>query len=321
MITPASSPFRHVDPVTLMRIKSLELRARHVVEGFFTGLHRSPYHGFSVEFTEYRQYVPGDDPRYLDWRLAARSDRDYIKRFEDETNLCCQFILDASRSMAYGSLSHTKIDYARTLVATLAWFLSQQRDAVGLATFADRLVEYVPPRHRAGHFRRLLVQLERAGDAGATALGPPLEEVADRFTRRGMVVVVSDLLATLDDWETALGAVVGRGHEVLVLQVLDPAEIEFPFADPAWFENVESGQRMYVDPAAARASYLRKFAAHDGRVRALCERLGVVHRRLRTDEPLEHALFELLQLRQHAGRRVVRRRAAGNPAAAGGARP
>ena len=147
-----------------MRIKSLQMRARVAVEGFIKGIHRSPYHGFSVEFSEYREYTPGDDPRYLDWRLFARSDRYYVKRFEDETNLRCYLVLDTSRSMGYGSGTYSKSEYARTAAATIAYFLSTQRDAVGLLTFEDRITDYLPPRHRPGHLRRLMAMLEREPD-------------------------------------------------------------------------------------------------------------------------------------------------------------
>ena len=148
------------------------------VEGFVKGIHRSPYHGFSVEFSEYRQYMPGDDPRYLDWRLFARSDRYYVKRFEDETNLRCTIVLDTSRSMGYGSGPYTKARYARTAAATLAYFLSTQRDAVGLATFEDRITDYLAPRHRPGHLRRLMAMLEREPQGRTTDLAGPLEEIA-----------------------------------------------------------------------------------------------------------------------------------------------
>jgi len=174
-----------IDPATLMRIKSLELRAKLVVEGFQNGLNRSPFHGFSVEFTEYREYSPGDDPRYIDWKLAARSDRNYIKRFEDETNLRCQIMLDLSRSMQFSSLSYTKADYARTLVATLSHFLLKQRDAVGLMTFADTPGEFIPPRFRLGQLRRILVALERATTGKTTSVVQPLAAIASRQPRRG----------------------------------------------------------------------------------------------------------------------------------------
>src|SRR5215218_78525 len=150
-----------IDPLTLMRIKSLHLRAQIVVQGFLSGLHRSPHHGFSVEFSEYRQYTSGDDPRYVDWRVLARSDRYYIKRFEDETNLRCHLLVDLSKSMGFGSIKYTKIDYARTAAATLAYFLSMQRDAVGLVTFDERIADYLPARYRPGHLHRLMVCLER----------------------------------------------------------------------------------------------------------------------------------------------------------------
>ncbi|MGC3967395.1 MAG: DUF58 domain-containing protein [Pirellulales bacterium] len=203
-----------LDPAALMRIKHLELRARVVVEGFFSGLHRSPYHGFSVEFTEYRQYTPGDDPRYLDWKLFARSDRYYIKRFEDETNLRCHLVVDFSRSMDYGSLGYTKADYARTLAATLAYFLYGQRDAAGLTTFDDKLLDFLPPRYRAGHLRRLMLLLERAAAGTATSLHKPLERVAELLRKRGVVVVVSDLLAPLDGLAEQLAALVSRGTKL-----------------------------------------------------------------------------------------------------------
>ena len=160
-----------IDPQTLMRIKSLQVRARVVVEGFFKGIHQAvPIHGFSVEFSEYREYSPGDDPRFLDWRLFARSDRYYVKRFEDETNLRCQLVLDTSRSMGYRSGAYSKSDYARTAAATIAYFLSTQRDAVGLMTFEDRIVEYLPARHRPGHLRRLMAILDREPAGRATDL-------------------------------------------------------------------------------------------------------------------------------------------------------
>src|SRR5271166_2529165 len=167
------------DPKALMAIRNLELRARVVVEGFWKGLHRSPYHGFSAEFTEYRQYSPGDDTRYLDWRLYARTDRHYLKRFEDETNLRCHLLVDQSPSMTYGSLAYSKADYVRTLAATLAWFLHGQGDAVGLVSFNERVRDYFPPRHRHGHLRQLMLALERPAEGRITNVGEPLRRVAE----------------------------------------------------------------------------------------------------------------------------------------------
>src|SRR5437660_5779295 len=166
-----------IDPQTLMRIKSLQMRARIVVQGFLSGLHRSPHHGFSVEFSEYRQYSPGDDPRYLDWRLYARTDRYFIKKFEDETNLRCHLLVDHSRSMTYGSLAYTKAQYANTLAATLAYFLYLQGDAVGLLTFDEQIREYLPARHRTGHLRHLMLRLEQPAGGQATDLSAPFERL------------------------------------------------------------------------------------------------------------------------------------------------
>lgn len=297
---PIASGPGFVDPRVLLQIESLELRARHVVDGFWSGLNRSPYHGFSVEFTEYRQYTPGDDPRYLDWKLYARSDRYYIKRFEDETNLRCLVLLDASRSMEYGSGDYTKFDYARTLAASFGYFLIQQRDAVGLARFTAGIDEFIPPRYRTGHWRRLLVALEKPCTGQATELSPPLEQVAERLTRRGMLVLISDLLAPLKNVELSLGCLTARGQEVLVFQTLDPAEMTFDFDRPELFEDLESGRKLYVDPAALRTEYRRKLNEHLAAVQHLCERLGVTYRRLTTDQPLGDALGDFLRSRMRS---------------------
>src|SRR6266705_2629692 len=187
-----------IDPQALMSIKNLELRARVVVEGFWNGIHRSPYHGFSVEFTEYRQYSPGDDPRYLDWRVFARSDRYFIKKFEDETNLRCHLLADNSRSMAFGSLGYSKAKYAATLAATVAYFLYLQGDAVGLLTFDEQIRDYLPARHRAGHLRHLMLALEKPGGGAATDLTPPLKRMAEIVRKRGVIVLLSDFLAPLE---------------------------------------------------------------------------------------------------------------------------
>ena len=301
---------RRIDPKTLMRIKSLELRARHVVQGFWAGLNRSPFHGFSVEFTEYRPYVQGDEPRYLDWRLYARSDRYYLKRFEDETNLRCQLLVDYSRSMEYGSLGFTKLDYAKTLAATLGYFLLQQRDAVGLAPFTDRIEEYVPPAYRTGHLRRLLVQLERPPDKPVTQLAKCLEDLGRRLMRRGMVILISDFLSPLDGLELALGTLSQRGQEIVAFHLSDPQEVRFDFTQPEMFEDLETGHRVYVDPSWLKDEYRRKMTEHLKRVRLICEGRGVSYHHLTLDTPLETALPDVLRLRTAAGGRKAKRRPA-----------
>lgn len=297
-----------IDPQALMTIRSLELRAKAVVEGFWNGMHRSPYHGFSVEFTEYRQYTPGDDPRYLDWRVYARSDKYFIKKYEDETNLRCHLLVDQSRSMEYGSRGYTKANYAATLAATLAYFLHLQGDAIGLLTFDAEVREFLPARGRAGHLRQIMLSLEKPAGGKATDLVAPLERITSLIRKRGMVALISDFLAPLDRLERNLIALTAGGHEVTIFQVLDPAEIDFGLQQPSVFEDVESARTIYIDPAAARAGYLKKFEAHTDALRAICQKLGIGYQQLSTARPLELSLFEFVQGRMRGGRQVRRAR-------------
>ncbi len=295
-----------IDPQALMAIRSLEMRARVVVEGFWTGIHRSPYHGFSVEFTEYRQYTPGDDPRYLDWKLFARSDRYFIKKFEDETNLRCHVLADNSRSMNFGSRGYSKAAYANTLAATLAFFLHQQGDAIGVLTFDDQIREYLPARHRPGHLRHLMFALEKPPGGAATDLAAPLKRIVEIVRKRSLMVLLTDLLAPIATLESNLATLTASGHEVVVFQVLDPAELSFDFAKAALFRDLESGRELYIDPDAVRADYRRQFDAHCAAVEATCAKLGIVLRRLTTDQPLELALFDFLRERMNRGKLVKR---------------
>jgi uncharacterized protein (DUF58 family) len=297
-----------ISPQALMAIKNLEVRARIVVEGFWHGIHRSPYHGFSVEFTEYRQYSPGDDPRYLDWQLYARTDRYYIKKFEDETNLRCYLLVDHSRSMDYGSLGYTKSQYANTLAATLAYFLYVQGDAVGLLTFDERIREYLPARHRTGHLRRLMLQLEESAGGTATDLNAPLKRIVELVRKRSLMVMISDLLAPIDALEKNLTALAACGHDVMLFHVLDPAELAFQFDKAILFRDVESGRDLFIDPATARKEYLRQLNAHNAAVLTACQRLGVGYRRFATDRPLELAMFDFLRERMQRGKFINRRR-------------
>src|SRR6185369_9105174 len=284
-----------ISPHALMAIKNLEFRARVVVEGFWNGLHRSPYHGFSVEFTEYRQYTPGDDPRWVDWKLFARSDRYFLRKFEDETNLRCQLVVDASRSMGYGSISYTKGDYANTLGATLAHFLSKQGDAVGVLTFDEKVRDYLPARNRPGHLRHLMLALEKASAGTSTDLISPLDRAVELTRKRGLMVLISDLLATVDRFEASLAAMAACGHEVVVFHVLDPAEMSFNFDKAALFLDIESGRELYIDPEQARKEYLRKFTAHNAGIESACRKLGAAYHRLVIDQPLELALFDFMR--------------------------
>ncbi len=306
---PTASNF--LDPAALMGIRNLELRARTVVEGFWHGLHRSPYHGFSVEFSEYRPYATGDDPRWLDWKLVGRTDRYFIKKFEDETNLRAYLLVDNSRSMSFtGKAGVAKTDYARTLAATLAYFLAQQGDATGLLTFDETVREYLPARHRPGHLRHLMLALERPVAGVSTDLAAPLRRVAELVRKRGLVVLISDLLAPAETLYASLSLLTAARHEVIVLQVLDPAELIFDFAEPARFVDVETGRDVFIDPALARKDYRAQFDAHLTAIRATCQQLGITHLQLSTAQPLELALFDFLKARSARGKLIRRRVAA-----------
>jgi uncharacterized protein (DUF58 family) len=305
MVAPAPKPpatAALIDPQALMNIRSLELRARAVVEGFWSGLHRSPYHGFSVEFTEYRPYTPGDDLRHLDWKVLGRSDRHFIKKYEDETNLRCHLVVDQSRSMDYGTRGYTKARYASTLAATLAYFLHLQGDAIGLLTFDEAVREYLPARHRPGHLRQLMYVLEKPTAGRATSLTAPLERLAAIMRKRALVALLSDFLAPVERLERDLLTLTAAGHEVTVFQVLDPAELNLGLDRAAIFEDVETGRSLYLDPAVARAEYVKKLDAHCAALRASCRKLGIGYHLLAADQPLELALFEFLQERMTRGR-------------------
>ncbi|MES2922708.1 MAG: DUF58 domain-containing protein [Verrucomicrobiota bacterium] len=301
-------PSIYADPAALMRIRDLELRARSVVEGYWKGLHRSPRHGFSAEFAEYRAYVPGDDIRFLDWKVLARRDRTFIRKFREETNLRCHILLDLSRSMGYGSLTYTKLEYARTLAATLAVFLHQQGDEVGLLTFDEVPRDYLPPRHRSGHLHAILAALGRPALGKSAGLHAPVETILSRGRMRGVIFVISDFLTPLEELKAPLSSLAACGHDVTLLQTLDPAEIGFTFEGSVNFEDLESGRTLPADPDQIRTGYLKKFNAHQQGLKTLCDTLGILHHLLPTDRPLESALHTYLSDRQSRGPRVSRTR-------------
>lgn len=290
------------DPLALLAVKDLSLRAKVVMEGVQSGLHRSPFSGFSSEFTEYRQYSPGDDLRYLDWRAYARSDRYYIKKYEDETNLRALILLDVSRSMRFGSGPHPKIEYARTLAATLARFLHEQRDVVGTALFDEKVQDVVPPRWRPGHLNHIYATLSREPAGRETAIGSALSEVARLCRKRTLLLIVSDFLAPVETWSTALGELTAARHDVRALQVLDPAELNLEFGRAAMWEDLESGEARYVDPTQARADYTTQINAHLAEVNGAFDNYGVLHHLTTTAQPLTAALVTFLQTRRGAAR-------------------
>lgn len=289
-----------LDPDVLARIDNLELLARTVVDGFLHGLHRSPYLGLSMDFAEHRPYMPGDDIRRIDWRLYARTDRHYIKLFEAETNANFMVMLDISRSMSYGSGAVSKLDYARYLAACLVYFSKQQRDRVGLVTFDQDVVGYVPPSAR--NLDLCLHTLDRARAGRPGELVGPLTKTAEALRRKGILVLVSDLYEDVDGILKAVRVLAGQGHDVIVFHVLDPAELEFPFESPASFEDLETGERMPVIPGKLRETYRGLVDEH---VSALEERFKarrIDYVLLDTSRPLDHALFRYLVAREKKSR-------------------
>ncbi|MFY9252325.1 MAG: DUF58 domain-containing protein [Fuerstiella sp.] len=296
--SPSVASTSFMDPKVVMSIKSLELRAKVIVNGFRTGLNKSPKHGFSVEFSEYRQYTQGDDPRFIDWKLYARTDRSFIRLFEDETNLRCYIVADFSNSMSFGSLGYTKHDYSRSIAASLAWMLNRQGDAVGLSLFDEKVRMVVPARYRPGQLRRIMVTLEEPTSGSETNPEHALEHAARRLNKRGFVVLISDLLAPVEQFEAGLKLLRGCGHDVIVFQVLDPVELDLKIDGPRLFEDLETRQKIYADPEDTNASYIQKITAHNEAVQAVCEKLGAAFVRTVTNEPLEMALSEFLHARR-----------------------
>ena len=291
---------KYLSPEIVSKLKGMELRARMVVEGFITGLHKSPYHGFSVEFAEHRQYMPGDSIRDIDWKVYAKSDRYYIKQYEEETNLKAYILLDCSASMGYSSSAALppKFDYALTLAASLSYLMLKQRDAVGLVTFADTISHYLPPRSAGGHLHNLLYHFSNLQTASTTDLALPLHEMAERIRRRGLIIVISDLFDDPARIVSGLKHFRHRKHEVIVFQVLDPRERDFAFAGEAIFEDMETGEKITTLPWQIRKDYLRKFKATADLIAAECRQARVDYHQIDTSMPFDQALYSFLAKRE-----------------------
>jgi uncharacterized protein (DUF58 family) len=289
-----------LDPAVVARLGTLELKARTIVEGFLSGLHRSPFKGFSVEFAEYRQYIPGDDLSTIDWKVYARSDRYYVKKFEEETNLDCHVMLDVSGSMAYGSGAMTKFEYGACLAASLGYLMNRQRDAIGLMAFDDQTVSMLPASARPGHLRAVLVTLDRLALGKETNVSKPLHQLCDALTKRGMVVLISDLL---DDPESVIRGLKHfqfRGCDVIVFHVLDRDELEFPFERATRFEDLETADEVMAVPGLVRAHYLEAIGGLIDRYRRELGAAGIDYTLLPTSQPLEMALLSYLSTRSRA---------------------
>ena len=297
---PSTTTYEYLDPVALSRLKNLSLAARKVVEGYFAGMHRSPNKGFSIEFAEHREYVAGMDPRHVDWRVLARRDKLYIKQYEEEISLRCHLIVDKSGSMDYKSdkAAMTKLQYSCYLAASLAYLMAFQHDASGLITFDTAVRDQIPAKQGPGHLRVLMDTLEKTKAGGETSLAVTLHRLAESLKRRSLVIILSDLF---DDPEKLVGALKHfrhARHEVVVMQILDPAEVTFPFDDVTRIEDMENGREVTSDPRAFRNAYLEEFGRFLETVRGGCRSAGIDHVVAQTDQRFDLFLGNYLARRQ-----------------------
>ena len=287
---------QYLDPKTLARLHGLDLKARLIVEGYVAGLHKSPYHGFSVEFAEHREYVAGDDLRYVDWKVFGKTDRYYVKQYEEETNFACHLLLDTSESMLYRSegAAVSKLEYAQYITAALAYLVLQQQDAVGLATFDTAVRSFVRAASQPSHLKQLCHVLEQNPARGETSIGPILHDLAERIKKRGLVVIVSDFFDDVANILLGLKHFRHRRHEVIALQVIDPAEQDFPFRDPTLFKGLEGLPEEMTEPRSLRKAYQQEFQNFVTALGRGCRDLHMEHVLLRTDAPLDLALSTFL---------------------------
>ncbi len=285
-----------LDPRTLAKLKGLHLRARHIVEGYVSGLHRSPYHGFSIEFAEHREYAPGDDLRYVDWKVFGRTDKFYLKQYEDETNLLCYLVLDVSESMTYRSspAALSKLEYAQALAASVAWLVLEQQDAAGLVTFDNQIRTLLRPASNSSHLQQMIQVMENVSPGKKTAAGPIFHELAERLKKRGVVMILSDFFDNVNSLLAGLKHFHHRRHDVVLLHVLDPAELDFPFQRPTQFQGLEEFPDVMTDPQALRRAYMKELGIFQQKLQEGCRTMNMDYELMRTDRPLDAALRSFL---------------------------
>lgn len=297
---PSTTTYKYLDPEALSRLKNLSLAARQVVEGYFAGMHKSPHKGFSIEFAEHREYVPGIDPRHIDWRVLGRRDKLYYKQYDEETSLRCHLLLDKSASMGYKSdgVALTKLEYGSYLCASLAYLAAFQHDAAGLITYDTAVRDRIPPRQGPGHLRLLMERLEHTTPGQETTLSATFHQLAETIKRRSLVVVVSDLFDDPTALLSALKHFRHKKHEVIVFQVLDPAEVSFPFDDVTQVEDMENARLITSDPRALRKSYLDELAKFLDAIRDGCRSAHIDYVVAPTDQRFDLFLGTYLARRQ-----------------------
>lgn len=286
-----------LDPRVLASLDNLELRARVVVEGFLSGLHKSPNRGFSVEFNDYRNYYAGDDMRHVDWKLYARSEKFYIKQYEDETNVRCFIVLDTSASMSYSSGGISKLEYGRTLASALAYFIMRQRDAVGLITFDDQVREFIPARCRQPHLMQILRTLASLKSGTRTDAVKPLSDLASHLRKKSLVILITDLIDDEERVVSALQNLRSMGNDVIAFQIMDDAELNFPFNEASEFIDMESNESYTTSPAAIRNAYLKNLNEFLDFCRKQCQSSGVDYCLINTENPLDEALTSYMTKR------------------------
>lgn len=302
----ASSGTRHLDPKTLDKIKRLDVRARLVVEGFISGQHRSPHNGYAIEFAAHREYAPGDDLRHIDWKVWSKTDRLYIKEYEEETNLKCHLIVDSSKSMRYGETTGwSKFDYAATAAASLAYMLQQQADSVGLVMFSDKIDKTFKTSSHPSHLKMLLHELEQTEPSSTTDVEAPFLELASRIRQRGIVAVFSDLFVDPEQLGESLNQFRLRRNEVIVFHVMHHDELEFPFQDNTLFKGMEVNAELHTEPRALRQSYLEAVDRYMTRVKKVCATAGIDHVLLDTSKPLDGVLSSYLNFRARSRRKLI----------------
>lgn len=299
---------KYLQPDVVSKLSNMELRARLVVEGFITGLHKSPYHGFSVEFAEHRQYMPGDEIRRIDWRVYGKTDRFYVKQFEEETNLKSYIVIDTSASMKFasdldrkGTKRISKIEYASFVAASLAYLMVQQRDAVGLMLFDSAIRATIPPHATKQHLRHLLIELEKVTPSQKTNSAVALHQLAERMSRRGLAVIISDFFDNPDDVIAALKHFRHNGHEVLVMQILDPLERSFAFGSDAVFKDVETNEMLTTQPHHIQKTYQHAMKEFIERYKRECRENMIDYVLLDTSTSFDIALLNYLNKRQRIG--------------------
>ncbi len=293
---------QYLQPHVVSKLANMELRARLVVEGFITGLHKSPYHGFSVEFAEHRQYMPGDEIKHMDWKIYGKTDRYYIKQYEEETNLKSYIVLDSSRSMDYASAGNIKkLEYAAYLAASLSYMMIKQQDAVGLAVFDEQVSSYLPPHATKGYLRQILIELQKMKASNKTGAGKSLHNVADRIKRRGLVIIISDLFDNPDEVIAALKHFRHKKNEVIDMHILDPLERSFAFGSDAMFKDMETSEQMMTQPWQIQKAYQREMASFLERYKKECRENYVDYVLMDTATPFDVALTQYLHKREQLG--------------------